>query len=81
MTKQLFAGVIKKAIPLVGGVIGGGITFVAFKPCCDKLRATLQDTMLSNPHYCPTKEEGQFVISEEETFVEAETEDGGVTLP
>lgn len=81
MTKQLFAGVIKKAIPLVGGVIGGGITFVAFKPCCDKLRATLQDTMLSNPHYCPTKEEDQFVISDEETFVEAETEDGGVTLP
>lgn len=37
--------------------------------------------MLSNPHYCPTKEEDQFVISDEETFVEAETEDGGVTLP
>ena len=71
----------RKTFPLLGGVIGGGITFVAFKPCCDKLRATLQDTMLSNPHYCPTKEEDQFVISDEESFVEEETEDGGVTLP
>lgn len=37
--------------------------------------------MLSNPHCCPTKEEDQFVISDEESFVEEETEDGGVTLP
>jgi len=34
MTKEVFAGFFKKAIPVVGGVIGGGITFLAFKPCC-----------------------------------------------
>ena len=50
MTKEVFAGFFKKAIPVVGGVIGGGITFVSFKPCCDKLKASLKDTMLSNPN-------------------------------
>ena len=54
MTKDIFAGFFKKAIPVVGGVIGGGITFVSFKPCCDKLKESLQNTMLSNPNYVET---------------------------
>jgi len=51
MTKEVFAGFFKKAIPVVGGVIGGGLTYASFKPCCEKLRKVLQDTMLSNPNY------------------------------
>ena len=57
MTKEVFAGFFKKAIPVVGGVIGGGITFLSFKPCCDKLKKSLQNTMLSNPNYQSTPEE------------------------
>ena len=57
MTKQVFAEFFKKAIPVVGGVIGGGITYLSFKPCCDKLRSTLQDTLLSNPNHHATEEE------------------------
>lgn len=49
MTKEIFAGFFKKAIPLVGGVIGGGITYATFKPCCMKLKTALEDTYLSNP--------------------------------
>lgn len=41
MTKEIFTGSFKKAIPVVGGVIGGGITYVSFKPCCDKLKGSL----------------------------------------
>ena len=51
MTKQVFAGFFKKAIPVVGGVIGGGITYLSFKPCCEKLKNSLQDTLLSNPNH------------------------------
>ena len=51
MTKEVFAGFFKKAIPVVGGVIGGGLTYATFKPCCEKLRKVLKDTMLSNPNY------------------------------
>ncbi len=64
MTKQIFAGFFKKAIPVVGGVVGGGITYLSFKPCCDKLRATLKNTMLSNPNYNPSNEEDDLIISD-----------------
>lgn len=49
MTKQVFAGFFKKAIPVFGGVVGGGITYLSFKPCCDNLKKSLQDTALCNP--------------------------------
>lgn len=65
MTKEVFTGFIGKSIPVVGGIVGGGITFATFKPCCDKLKATLQDTMLSNPDHVETEEETEIVIEAE----------------
>ena len=56
MTKEIFAGFFKKAIPLVGGVVGGGLSYATFKPCCVKLKSVLEDTYLSNPEY-KTKED------------------------
>lgn len=50
MTKDIFTGFFKKAIPVLGSVIGGGLTFVTFKPCCVKLKNSLRDTLLSNPN-------------------------------
>lgn len=66
MTKEVFAGFFKKAIPVIGGVIGGGITFLSFKPCCDKLKSSLQNTMLSNPEYNPLGEDYDIVIADAE---------------
>lgn len=66
MTKQVFAGFFKKAIPVVGGVIGGGITFLTFKPCCDRLKTSLQNTRLSDPEYSGT---------DDDIVIEAEYED------
>lgn len=57
LTKQIFAGFFKKAIPVVGGVLGGGITYLSFKPCCDKLKDSLRDTQLSNPDWKDIEEE------------------------
>ena len=51
MTKEVFAGFFKKAIPVVGGVVGGGLSYATFKPCCSRLKAVLEDTYLSNPNY------------------------------
>ena len=56
MTKEVFAGFFKKAIPVVGGVVGGGITFATFKPCCDRLKKSLRNTMLSNPNMEPNED-------------------------
>jgi len=72
MTKQVFAGFFKTAIPLVGGVVGGGLTFATFGPCCDKLKNTLQDTMLSNPDHKSTEEEEEFYQNIENTVVDEE---------
>lgn len=73
MTKQVFAGFFKKAIPVVGGVIGGGITYLSFKPCCDKLKETLQNTMLHDPNYQPAKEDDDLVILDSEIIEETES--------
>lgn len=69
MTKTIFAGFFKKAIPIVGGVVGGGITFFSFKPCCYRLKNVLQDTMLSNPNHKSSAEEDEFVTSITESTV------------
>jgi len=61
LTKSMFAGFFKKAIPVVGGVIGGGLTYLSFKPCCSRLKDALQDTMLSNPNHVSSPEENKIV--------------------
>lgn len=62
MTKEVFAGFFKKAIPVVSGVVGGGITYISFKPCCDRLKTSLQDTFLSNPSHIETEEESDIIL-------------------
>ena len=57
LTKAAFAGFFRKAIPVVGGVVGGGITYAAFKPCCIRLQNVLQDTLLSNASHVSSVEE------------------------
>ena len=49
LTKEVFTSFFEKAIPLVGGAVGGAITYLSFKPCCDKLKESLQDTVFTNP--------------------------------
>lgn len=76
MTKAIFAGFFKKAIPIVGGAIGGGITFFSFKPCCKRLKEALRDTMLSNPNHKSTDEENDFVTNiTNETIIDVEYND------
>lgn len=57
MTKKMLVGVVQKTVPVIGGVVGGGITFITFKPCCDKLKKALQNTSLSNPNYVSSKDD------------------------
>lgn len=73
MTKEVFSGFFKHAIPVVGGVIGGGLTYMSFKPCCDKLKSSLQDTFLSNPNHHATEEEN-IIDVEENDYIEDDIE-------
>lgn len=74
MTKEIFAGFFKKAIPVVGGVVGGGITYASFKPCCYRLKDVLQDTMLSNPKHESSEEENKIFYDIEAEYVEVKDE-------
>lgn len=71
MTKEVFAGFFKKAIPLIGGVVGGGLTYATFKPCCIKLKTVLEDTYLSNLQYTESEEN----IIDIESGLEVECDD------
>lgn len=68
MTKQVFSGFFRKAIPVVGGVLGGGLTWLSFGPCCEKLKASLQNTMLSNPDYRPGGDE-EIILTDDDVAI------------
>ena len=51
MTKQIFADSVASAIPIAGGVLSGGLTFIMFRPCCMRLRKTLMSYNLCNPKF------------------------------
>lgn len=54
MTKQIFADTVASAIPLLGSVASGGLTYAMFKPRCLKLRDTLSEYPLCNPRFYKT---------------------------
>lgn len=45
ITKKTFAQGLSKAIPLIGGVISGGLTYVSMKPMGHRLRETLYESV------------------------------------
>lgn len=47
MTKEVFAKGISKVVPLVGGVISGGITFATLRPMGTRLIDALQEAHFS----------------------------------
>ena len=77
LTKEIFAKTVKNAIPVVGGIVGGGITFLSFKPCCMRLKDVLTDTMLSNPAHISSAEEEHVFSHIVDGAYEAEYEEYG----
>lgn len=47
MTKQIFSRGVGKLIPVLGGVVAGGVTFAVFKPMSRKLQKYLQTLPLA----------------------------------
>ncbi len=50
MTKGIFTKGIGKAIPVVGGVIGGSVSYIGFTKCCENFKKTVSETTLANPN-------------------------------
>ena len=51
MTKQIFAEGVSKVVPVVGGVVSGGITYATFKPYSYKLQKSFKELNLSDPEF------------------------------
>lgn len=51
MTKQIFADSVASAIPIMGSLLSGGLTYAMFRPCCMKLRRNLMGYNLCDPEY------------------------------
>lgn len=51
MTKEIFAKSVSKVVPVVGGVLSGGITYATFKPGCLRLQKNLSTLNLSDPNF------------------------------
>ncbi|MDN3284413.1 EcsC family protein [Streptomyces thermocarboxydus] len=49
MTKQTFARTVSKAVPVVGAVVSGGLTFATFRPMAKKLRNHLAELDMTKP--------------------------------
>lgn len=43
LTKQTFAKSVSKVVPVVGGVVSGGLTYASFKPGAERLRRYLRE--------------------------------------
>lgn len=64
MTKQIFADGVASFIPVVSGLLSGGLTYALFKPCCVRLRDVLKTYNLCDPDYYRTIE-AEFSVAED----------------
>ncbi|MET9778168.1 hypothetical protein ABZ023_28610 [Streptomyces sp. NPDC006367] len=49
ITKQTFARAVSKAVPVVGAVVSGGLTFATFRPMAKKLKNHLAELDMTKP--------------------------------
>jgi len=51
MTKEIFAKSLSKAVPFIGGVANGGMTYVSFRICSNRLKKKFSELPISDPNY------------------------------
>lgn len=56
LTKQTFAKTVGKVVPIIGGVVSGGLTYVSFKPGAEHLRQHLRSLPVSGVSDVPEAE-------------------------
>lgn len=64
MTKDVFAKGVSKIVPVVGGVVSGGLTYLTFKPSAIKLQDSFKDLNLSDPSFYKNIENESLDIEE-----------------
>lgn len=69
MTKEIFAGGVGRMVPVLGGIITGGLTYATFKPCANTLKNTLRKEPISDPQFYKS---GEYMKRDETIIPDAE---------
>ena len=84
MTKQIFADGVSKVVPVVGGVVAGGLTYATFKPNCLRLKHSFWNLNLCDVDFYEKVRNGEIQempddeiieINEDEVLTEANSDD------
>ena len=51
MTREMFTKGVSKVVPVVGGVANGGMTYVSFRTCANRLKKKFTELPISDPGY------------------------------
>ncbi len=51
MTKEVFAKGVSKVVPVIGGAANGGMTYVSFRTCANRLKKKFTELPISDPAY------------------------------
>lgn len=72
MTKQIFAESVSKIVPVVGGAVTGGLSYITFKPCAKKLKNSFKDLYLCDPQHYKELQNRSIIDIDAEIFDESE---------
>lgn len=64
MTKQVFAKGVSKVVPVLGGVVSGGLTYVTFRNCMYKLKGSFEGLPIADPDFYRREESAETVVAE-----------------
>lgn len=60
LTKELFSKGLGKVIPVIGGFISGGVTYLSYKPMSNKFKNYLNTLPMSDPSFYKSKAKEEF---------------------
>lgn len=66
MNKKIFANGVGRAIPVVGGLFAGGLTYATFKPCANNLKNALRQQPICDPEFYRS---GEYLKEDEEVTI------------
>lgn len=81
MTKDIFAKSVSKVIPVVGGVVSGGITFASYKPMSVKFKKYLEKLDLANKEYYEKMQKNTSTSEEPVEFIDIDYSEINDDLP
>lgn len=64
MMKQIFAKSVSKTVPLLGGAVSGGLTYVTFRNCMYKLKGSFEALPIADPDFYRQEQSAETIVDE-----------------